>query len=405
MGQPLRHPEVAAIVNRINDALRALPCPDRPGVFGNRAIEFLPFHTKEHKPARILLVTGKASFELSGASRVVAELEDHASLLQWSDFDPNPSASDLSRGIKTLNEFQPEMIIGVGGGSVMDMAKLLCAFAGTTDVSADLQSAVETGFGQNRRASHLVLTPTTAGSGSEATHFAAVYVGPTKHSVASPSLLADFVVLDPNLAVSASAYQKATSGIDAVCQAMESLWAVGSTAHSRRFAVEALTFLIPALPSWVGGNKQVAGEVVAGSHLAGRAIDVSKTTGPHAMSYSLTNQYGISHGHAVALTFGAFAAAHSTATAGRLHPGLSFKAHEAAMHTVAHALGLYPPTSIADWFGRYCVELGLDLGLLRHGVSQESLASLAQSVNLERLSNNPLMMTESDLRDILQASL
>ena len=392
-------------MSRINDTFTGLPCHDRPGVFGARAIEVLPSHAKEQNPARILLVTGKASFDLSGASRVVAELEGHATLLRWSDFDPNPSDSDLSRGIKALNEFRPEMVIAVGGGSVMDMAKLLCAFAGSTDLSADLQSAIATGYLRHRRAAHLVLAPTTAGSGSEATHFAAIYVGTKKHSVASPSILADFVVLDPDLAVSASRYQKATSGIDAVCHAMESIWAVGSTALSRRFAVEALSLLIPALPSWVVGNEQVARDVVAGSHLAGRAIDISKTTGPHAMSYSLTKQCGISHGHAVALTFGAFAAAHSTATAGRLHPGLSLTAHETALHTLAQALALPAQTDIADWFGRYCAQLGLDLGLLRHGVTQRSLTWLAQGVNVERLTNNPLVMTESDLRDILHASL
>lgn len=392
-------------MNHINDVLGALPCPDRPGVFGNRAIEFLPSHVIEHGPARILLVTGHASFELSGASRVVVELEDQATVRRWSDFDPNPSTAHLSRGIKTLNEFQPEMVIGIGGGSVMDMAKLLCAFAGTRDLAADLQAAIESRFHQPRHTSHLVLAPTTAGSGSEATHFAAVYVGPNKLSVSSPSLLADFVVLDPNLAVSAGSYQKATSGIDAVCQAMESIWAIGSTADSRRFAVEALALLIPALPAWVRGDEEVAALVVAGSHLAGRAIDISKTTGPHAMSYAITKQYGISHGHAVALTFGAFTSAHSTATAGQLDPSLTFKEHETAMNTVADAVGLNSPIGIQDWFRHYCAELGLDLGLRRHGVAQGSLAVLARSVNLERLNNNPLVMTESDLLAILQASL
>jgi len=122
------------------------------------------------------------------------------------------------------------------------------------------------------------------------------------------------------------------------------------------------------------------------------------------MPYAFTKQYGISHGHAVALTFGAFAAAHATAPAKCLQPGLPLEAHEAAMQTLANALGLDLPTSIADWFGSYCASLELDLGLIRHGVMEKSLAAIAQSVNPERLSNNPVAMTESDLLDILQAS-
>ena len=70
--------------------LRALPCPDRPGLFGRNAIEFLSRHAKDYHAARILLVTGKASFELSGAAHVLPELGSDATLLRWSDFDPNP---------------------------------------------------------------------------------------------------------------------------------------------------------------------------------------------------------------------------------------------------------------------------------------------------------------------------
>ncbi len=223
--------------------------------------------------------------------------------------------------------------------------------------------------------------------------------------MASASLRADYVILDSELSMSASPYQKATSGIDAVCQSMESIWAVASTAESHRFAVEALALLIPALPEWVAGNNDMAERVVAGSHLAGRAIDeTKKTTGPHAMSYALTKQYGISHGHAVALTFSAFAVAHASAGADKLQGALPPQAHRVSMAALSDAVGLREPSELGDWFRRFCASVNLKLGLHHYGVDSAAYPALAQCVNLERLSNNPIEMSHSDLCEILHRS-
>ena len=223
--------------------------------------------------------------------------------------------------------------------------------------------------------------------------------------MASPQLLPDFVVLDPVLALTGSTYQKATSGIDAVTQAIEGIWAAGATAKSREFAARALHFLVPALPAWVSGNDDVAESVSAGSHLAGRAIDISKTTGPHAMAYGITKRYGVSHGHAVALTMRAFAFAHVAPRADCLQPGLSLTTHMAAMRTIAAALGLDQPNRLADWFEEFCGSIGLQLGMSGQGITEDALVELAQDVNTERLSNNPLAMSEPGLHRLLQASL
>ena len=152
---------------------------DRPGVFGLDAIDYLPRYVQERGFTRTLLVTGKASFELSGAARVVAKLEKHTALTRWSEFEPNTSAADLSRGLAVLTEFQPDVVVGIGGGSVMDMAKLLCAFDGIGE-AGDLNYRIKSGYRPGRRSRQLMLAPTTAGSGSEATHFAVVYVGERK---------------------------------------------------------------------------------------------------------------------------------------------------------------------------------------------------------------------------------
>src|SRR5690606_36980545 len=124
----------------------------------------------------------------------------------------------------------------------------------------------------------------------------------------------DAVVLDPVLTESAAPHQKATSVIDAVAQAVESHWARSADDVSRRFAREALKALAPSAQAFVDGDSAAAVEAARGSHLAGRAIDLSKTTGAHARAYGLTKRHGISHGHAVAVTLGGFARRHAAAS-------------------------------------------------------------------------------------------
>src|SRR5690606_31046129 len=148
-----------------------------------------------------------------------------------------------ARGLSVMTEFRPDVVLGVGGGSAMDMAKLMCAYEPID--AHQLHAAISSGDRITSRRPRLVLAPTTSGSGSEATHFAVVYIGDEKFSVAGAPMLPDAVIIDPLLTTSSTPYQRATSGIDAVAQAIESLWAAGATSLSRRYARHALAYLLP----------------------------------------------------------------------------------------------------------------------------------------------------------------
>src|SRR5690606_33277979 len=270
----------------------------------------------------------------------------------------------------------------------------------------DLTKAITVGDRVTRRNKHLVLAPTTSGSGSEADQRSVVYIDSNKYSVGGPALLPDTVILDPDLTVTSTAYQRATSAIDAVAQAIESLWAVRATQESRRFATDALGHLLQAIEPYVSEPDEASATAMAiGSNLAGRAIDISRTTGAHALSYALTKQYGVSHGHAVALTLGAFIEAHSEATPEELHPAVEPQAHRAAMEQV---LGLFDTAEAATArhrFSKLLQRIGLSPGLESVGAGDErAIAYLAASVNHERLDNNPITLDQSGLMSILQRS-
>ncbi len=373
--------------------MTALPADDgRPGIFGPGSLAELPRVVRELGLSRLLLVTGKSSFTASGAADVLPALAEVATVQQWSDFSPNPSVEDVISGVSQAQSFKPDGIIAIGGGSALDMAKLLSVFVDMdpTGIRASIRTNAVA-----RRTPALILVPTTSGSGSEATHFAVVYIDKEKYSVAHQSLLPDFVILDPSLTESASAYQKATSVVDALAQAVESRWARGATHASQSFADAALVDLSSSAAPFVGGDSPASVLAARGSYLAGRAIDVSKTTGAHAMAYGLTSRYGVSHGHAVATTLGAFARVHA-AEAAREGGDL-----ERNLDSIASLIGADSPHQVGDRLDEIARQLGLELKLEALGVPRSDLALMAGEVNRERLANNPVALAESELLELL----
>lgn len=373
-------------------------------ILGAGSVERLPDVLRSLGARRILLVCGTRSFEASGAARVLPALEAVADVTRFSGFQPNTDARDLAVGLEMIAEHRPDVVLAVGGGTAMDMAKLLVAYAGRP--SGELDATIRAGERITGRELGLVLVPTTSGSGAEATHFAVVYVGVTKHSIAGPALHADAVVLDPELSLSGSPHQRASSGVDAVSQAIESLWAADADDASRAFARQALALLLPALGTYVNGappEPRLAHDVTLGAHLAGRAIDISKTTAAHALSYGLTKGYGIPHGHAVGLTLGAFIAAHADAAAGDLQADVEPASHRAVMDEILIMLGVSDGAAAHRRVDDLLTEVGLPPGLRANGITTaEQRRALAESVNAERLGNNPVVFDTGGLERLLE---
>lgn len=371
--------------------------------YGPHAIRRLPTRIVRYGWRRILLLTGKDSFQNSGSASIMPELRSQVALEHWTDFATNTDCRDVEVGLRRVNDFRPDAIVAVGGGSVMDMAKALCAFETVTGTDA-LHAAIRRSAPPAPRRLGLHLAPTTSGSGSEATHFAVVYIGEEKYSIAAQSLRPDGITLDPLLAVSGSRYQRATSGIDAVCQAIESLWASNGTTSSRRLARHALALLLSNVEAFVNNPcERSARAMCIGSHLAGRAIDVSKTTAAHALSYAITKRFGHSHGHAVALTLGKFIERHTAAGAADLQSNVDIGIHSRTMNFIGGCLGAKTGAEARQSFEQLLRRIGLHATLAEAGiVDAEDKAALISSVNVERLQNNPVKFSAEDLRHIMK---
>ncbi|KMS72077.1 alcohol dehydrogenase [Streptomyces viridochromogenes] len=369
--------------------------------YGRGAVTSVPELVEGMSAGRVLVVHGARSFEASGAARMLSAFGPRTRVRRWHDFSPNPDIRELEPGLALVRDLRPDTVVGVGGGSALDMAKLLCALADVPP--GDIEERIRSGAAIDRRRMNLVLVPTTSGSGSEATHFAVVYIGDDKFSVAGAALLPDAAVLDPALSESGSAYQRAASGMDAVAQGIESLWAVHARPESRGLALRGLRLLLSAIVDFVSSpHAGAARSMTVGSHLVGRAINLSRTTGAHALSYGITRRYGVSHGHAVALTLGAFLDAHARAGSSDLQPAVRSSAYRRALDDIAGLLGAPGPAESGRCFVALARRLGLPMSLSEVGVrSPAEVRGLAAAANVQRLGNNPVRFSPNELTELL----
>jgi alcohol dehydrogenase class IV len=348
----------------------------------------------------VFLVCGGHSYEASGAARALEPALAQRRVTRFSDFDPNPDLEALERGLSAFRQSEHQVVLAVGGGTALDLAKLVAAFASGKASPIDVLEgrAHLSGSGPT-----LIAVPTTAGTGSEATHFAVLYVGHRKHSVAHPSMRPDFAIVDPTLTHSVPASVTATTGLDALAQAMESLWSVNSTEETATWAREAVDLAFRALPAVVqqpSADSRYA--LCRASHLAGKAIDVTKTTAPHALSYAMTAHFGVPHGHAVALTLGEMLVFNDAVTDRDVTDPRGPARVRGATREVAQLLGCGSAEAARDQLTDLIGAVGLEARLGSLGIEKAAdFALLRDDVNVERLQNNPRALTPRDIEALL----
>ena len=350
----------------------------------------------------VLLVTGKRSFETSGAKGQIDEALGNYIVRHVNDFEVNPKCDDLIRIKKELGEFNPEVVLAIGGGSVLDMAKLLAAtiFASENTIQGIVRGATKV----SSEIPSIIAVPTSAGSGSEATHFAVCYIGSNKYSVASQSLLPELVLLDGALLKSGSQYLKTCTALDALAQSIESNWAVSATKESRGYSATAFKLALENIAAFSCGDQSdsVLQDMIEAANEAGKAINISKTTAAHAWSYGFTSKYGIPHGHAVWLTLPKVFEIHMNHAANRenVHEGAV-----SAMNEMISAFQLAENITISEGLKQFLKSLGVVTIFQGLGIhSQDELTSLSQMVNQQRMENNPVQFSAQEVEQIFDLS-
>lgn len=351
--------------------------------------------------SKILLISGKGSFKRCGAEKILRNSLSKYEVIHFNNFAINPRLTDALKGAKIAEENNIQLIIAVGGGSVLDMAKLIKAFFGNTNRAFDIALGNEKVIDSQIP---IIAVPTTAGSGSEETHFAVIYVKNEKKSVAADCLLPDFVILDGLLPMTASKYQKACNALDAISQSIESAWSVSSCNKSQKFALNALEQAMSNCKEYINLENPVEASqaMLVAANLAGKAINLSKTTAAHAWSYGFTSHYNIPHGHAVWLTLPKIFAIHASKGNVINDPrGEMYLLR--VMKKLQRILKISSTNDIESFFKDFLISINIEGEMnLVTDLTVDNRIMLSQSVNLERMANNPVQFKQKQIDWIFQ---
>ena len=350
----------------------------------------------------VFLVTGNSSFSTCGAEAALQPLNQEYKIRRFSGFPANPTLSSVAEGLAAFRSGSFDALVAVGGGSVIDTAKLIATLSAQ---DGEPERFLVGRQSIRRQGPPLIAVPTTAGSGSEATHFATVFVEGRKHSVSHVSMLPSVAIVDPDLTTTAPSRLTATCGFDAFSQAMESFWSVRSTDESRQLAEQAVRLVLRHLENAVcRPSPDSRYGMCQASHLAGQAINITTTTVPHAMSYFMTSQFGIPHGHAVGLTLGEVLVFNSEVSDGDVVDPRGVEFVRNAIRQLNRMLGTCDAIASRDMINRFMERLGLETRLGQLGISVGTAQrAMDDKVNSERLRNNPRSFAKAQLYELLSA--
>ena len=245
----------------------------------------------------ILFITDKGLMSLGLTEQTLKELKKISSVEIFDDVEADPSKKTLLKAIEVGKKIKATGVIGFGGGSSMDVAKLAALILGSGE---NLEEAWGVANAKGPRLP-LVLIPTTAGTGSEVTPVSIITVGEEeKKGVSSSIILPDLAILDPDLTLGLPAGTTAATGIDAMVHAIESYASSSKNNNpiSKMLSIEALKLLGGSIERAVfeGSNVEARGNMLIGAMLAGKAFANSPVAAVHALAYPIGGTFHVSHG-------------------------------------------------------------------------------------------------------------
>ena len=248
--------------------------------------------------SNILFITDKDLMSLKLTEPTIKELKQSSPLVEiFQDVESDPSIKTLLNAIEVGKKIKATGVIGFGGGSSMDVAKLASLILGSKE---NIEEAWGVSNAKGPRLP-LVLIPTTAGTGSEVTPISIITVGEEeKKGVSSTIILPDLAILDPDLTIGLPANTTAATGIDAMVHAIEGYASANKNNNpiSKMLAVEALKLLGGSIEKAVfnGSDIEARGNMLIGAMLAGKSFANSPVAAVHALAYPIGGTFHVSHG-------------------------------------------------------------------------------------------------------------
>ena len=228
----------------------------------------------------------------------------------FSDVTPEPDEGVIQRGVEMLDRVRPDLIVAVGGGSVLDAAKAMRLFHEQPGQTLDeltlpfldpRKRVAE--YSREPHRVRLVAIPTTSGTGSEVSPAAVITVGPRKQTLVDYSLVPDIAIVDPLLTLSLPPAITADSGIDALTHALEAVVSIFASPYTDAFCVQAARLIFDSLPRAFadGSDIQARTDMANAATLAGLAFSNAFVGTNHALAHAVGATFGLPHGRANAI--------------------------------------------------------------------------------------------------------
>ncbi|MBU2699387.1 alcohol dehydrogenase class IV [Sporomusaceae bacterium BoRhaA] len=267
-------------------------------VAGEGSIEQIKDIVADYGAENVVIITDQGVWNSGLVEKPKAVLQEAGiNVHVINDTPPEPTVDQVNAIFAAAKEFECQMIIGIGGGSSMDTAKIVSLLL-TNNVN--LRDLVKGKAQIKRRGVPTLMIPTTAGTGAEATPNAIVLVPEEelKVGIVSPKMVSDCVILDPALTVNLPKAITANTGMDALCHAIECYISKKANPLSDTFALKAVTLISRSIRTAYndGHNLGAREDMLLGAMFGGISIATSSTTAVHALSYPLGGKYHIPHG-------------------------------------------------------------------------------------------------------------
>jgi len=352
---------------------------------------------------RAYLVTDAGIVAAGHAERVEMALEQSGcDVRRYDRVRENPTSAGATECVTALGDWNADVILGLGGGSSIDVAKA-CAFLRAGGGSMEDYWGVGKARGTLLP---IVAVPTTAGTGSEVQSFALISQEGSHQKMAcgDPQAAPRIAMLDPDLTVTQPRFVATCTGLDAIAHAVETAVTRKRTAISDLFSDRSFALAQSAFPRVIAepGDVEARGRMLLAAAYAGIAIEASMLGAAHSMANPLTAQYGIAHGQAVGMMLPLVARYNATEPAARTRYAELARASGLCSRDADDAVA---SSALIDGLGQLLEVAGIDRSLVAHGVTRERIPDLAAEAAQQWTAQfNPKDVGEADFAELFAAA-
>jgi len=345
---------------------------------------------------KILFISGKNTYFRTGAKEKFKNILKQKETFFYIKNSSFPDYKELKKIINYKNLVKPDLIIAVGGGCVMDYAKICSVINSQKNLKEKIISSANF-YGEKVK---VLAIPTTAGSGAEVTSNAVIYINKIKYSVEGDSIKPDYYSIIPEFLISSNLKIDSSSGFDAISQSIESLFSQKSNHESLSYAKKGLAILLKNYINFLK-NKNLTNsyKMAIGANLAGKAISISKTTAPHAISYPFTSLFKIPHGHAVSLTLNKFLK-FNYINLKKSNCNFNLKKRFELLFDLTKTSNL---AELDNLLLKIKSKANLEQNFFKLGINlDKDISRINKGLNEQRLKNNPIKVSINDIHYILK---